>query len=129
MLNYFNPETKTLTLPYDFNEKLENLPEGITKIIFEGDYYFDCSIFNQPISQNTLPTNLTHLTYYSTSKLDNIPMSVDTVKIYFCEDDKYNVNIGNLPITIKKIIVNIMSKKDYIKIPFGCEIVEEKSIF
>jgi hypothetical protein len=68
-LNYFNPETKTLTVPYDFNEKLENLPEGITKIIFEGDYYFDCSIFNQPISQNTLPANLTHLTYYSTSKL------------------------------------------------------------
>ncbi len=21
MLNYFNPETKTLTVPYDFNEK------------------------------------------------------------------------------------------------------------
>ncbi len=86
-------------------------------------------MFNQPISQNTLPTNLTHLTYYSTSKLDNIPMSVDTVKIYFCEDDKYNVNIGNLPITIKKIIVNVMSKKDYIKIPIGSEILEEKSIF
>jgi hypothetical protein len=65
ILNYYNKETKTLTLPYNFNEKLKDIPEETEKIIFHNysynyshGYY---SLFNQSV--DNLPLSLTHLTF------------------------------------------------------------------
>jgi hypothetical protein len=35
MLKYYNNTTKTLTIPYDFNEELENIPDNVEIIIFD----------------------------------------------------------------------------------------------
>jgi hypothetical protein len=35
---YYNNETKTLTLPWIFDEKLNNLPLGVQIMIFEEDW-------------------------------------------------------------------------------------------
>ncbi len=35
---YYNKETQTLTLPYNFNKELSNLPLNTKVIIFEEDY-------------------------------------------------------------------------------------------
>ena len=35
---YYNKETNTLTLPYDFNKELYNLPLDTKVIIFEENY-------------------------------------------------------------------------------------------
>jgi hypothetical protein len=56
--------------------------------------------------------------------MNNIPETVNTLKIFFSDKDKHSGYVDNLPITIKKIIINDMSKKHLVKIPFGCEIVE-----
>ena len=34
LLEYYNEETKTLTLPYDYNEELKDLPNNVENIIF-----------------------------------------------------------------------------------------------
>jgi hypothetical protein len=45
----------------------------------------------------------------------------------FRYDDKYNKEITNLPITLKKIIIEDEIYLKYItKIPFGCDIVIQK---
>jgi hypothetical protein len=60
---YYNKETNTLTLSYDFNEELYNLPLNTKVIIFEEDYSkLQYSKFNQQV--NNLPNSITHLTFW-----------------------------------------------------------------
>ena len=35
LIQYYNEETTTLSIPYNFNEKLVNIPKGTTKIFFK----------------------------------------------------------------------------------------------
>jgi hypothetical protein len=59
---YYNKETNTLTLPYDFNDELCNLPLDIKVIIFEQDYHKrQYSKINRQV--NNLPNSITHLTF------------------------------------------------------------------
>ena len=56
---YYNKETETLTLPFNFNSLLKDLPPDTKKIIFEDNYYLNRnSIFNQSV--DNLPSSLTH---------------------------------------------------------------------
>jgi hypothetical protein len=71
---YYNKDTKTLTLPYDFNEELIDLAIRMQIIIFEKNYKNNqYSIFNKSV--NSLPNTITHLTFgYSfNQKVDNLP--------------------------------------------------------
>ena len=59
---YYNIETKTLKIPFNFNEELNNLPFNTKIIIFEENYYGgECSKFNEKV--DNLPNTITHLTF------------------------------------------------------------------
>jgi hypothetical protein len=55
-IEHYNKETKTLTIPYNFNEELKDIPEETEIIIFNKN-----SNFNQPV--NNLPKTITHLSF------------------------------------------------------------------
>jgi hypothetical protein len=59
--------------------------------------------------------------------INNLPLWIEEVYIMFRYYDKYNKEITNLPITLKKIIIEDEIYLKYItKIPFGCDIVIQK---
>ena len=62
MLKYYILETKTLTIPYKFNEELSNIPIDAKIITFRDnkDHY---SQFNREIKENVLPNFLKNLTF------------------------------------------------------------------
>jgi hypothetical protein len=195
MLKYYNIITKTLTIPYEFNEVLKDIPADTEIIIFDEDYKkFKYSTFNQEIKENVLPDSLYTITFgvafnqeikgnvlpyslhtltfgicynkeikenvlpsslhtltfgfcfnqeikenvlpksikkiglYSHCNLiNNLPLQIEEVCIKFCNDDKYDKEVTNLPITLKKITIENEKYLKYItKIPFGCEIVIQK---
>ncbi len=136
-----------LTFGCYFNQPVDKLPNSITHLIFREN-------FNQPVdklpssvthlmlgwsfdqSLKNLPSNIYYLGFESISLIkDDIPSTINTVEIYFSyyydsEDDYLDEIINNLPSTIKKIIVNDITKIDFItKIPFGCEIVDDDLTF
>ena len=81
MLKYYNNTTKTLTIPYDFNEVLKDIPDDTEIIIFDEDNENEKnSKFNQEIKENILPGNLHTLTF----------------GICFNQEIKENVLPGNL---------------------------------
>ena len=64
MLEYYNNITKTLTIPYDFNNVLKDIPYDTEIIIFDEDDINDIySYFNQEIKKNILPELLHILTF------------------------------------------------------------------
>ena len=117
---YYNIETKTLTLPHEFNVELKDLPFDTKIIIFEENYYKgEHSIFNQKV--DNLPKNLICLTFGHCfdQKVDNLPLNLThlTLGWYFSK------SVNNLPLNLEE--VKIYRHKIYLltKIPFGCEIV------
>jgi hypothetical protein len=61
-LEHYNKETKTLTIPYTFDEELKDLPKETKIIIFSENLDEDkYSYFNQSV--DNLPETLTHLTF------------------------------------------------------------------
>ena len=98
---YYNTETKTLTLPYEFNEELKDLPIETQAIIFEENRNEEYSKFNQKV--DNLPTNLTQLSFGT----------------------RFNQKVDNLPLNLKQL--NICETQVYYfkKIPFGCRIMDE----
>ena len=113
----YNKETKTLIIPYDFDEELKDLPEETEIMIFEGESSNNYSRFNQPIIIKTnfnfinyfkvdkyksiLPKNLTHLTFgYSfNKKVDNLPQNITHLTFGYV----FNQIVDKLPITIKEL--------------------------
>jgi hypothetical protein len=64
VINYYNKETKTLTIPYIFNEELKDIPEETEIIIFNQNLVkYEYSKFNKSV--DNLPKNITHLTFGS----------------------------------------------------------------
>jgi hypothetical protein len=114
------PSTIThLIFGNSFNGTVNKLPSTITHLALG-------SSFNREVNGD-LFINLKYLSFYSKTKINNIPTNVDTLKIYFFQESARNCYIENLPITIKKILINDIGKIEYIKkIPFGCEVVEIK---
>jgi hypothetical protein len=127
-----------LKFKYDFNQQIDNLPNSLISLSLRGDFNQQinhlpdslkflniCSDFDQSV--NHLPKNLECLGFDSVIPMNDIPSHISTIKIIFYPGEQDNGYIDNLPSTIKKIIVNDITKIHYItKIPFGCEIVEEK---
>jgi hypothetical protein len=85
---YYNKETRTLTLPHDFNEELCDLPLNIKVIVFKEDYNkYQPSQFNKPVGHQecedincprNLPNSITHLTFGSDfdQQVDYLPNSI-----------------------------------------------------
>jgi hypothetical protein len=147
-----------LTFGYEFNQLVDSLPNTLTHLTFGDGFNQSVNIkrlfmgckFNQLV--NNLPNTLTHLTlgyefnqsveflpnsikeltYWSKSKLNNIPNSIEYINIIFGNNDKYNEVIENLPFNLKEIRINKPQKAHYLnKIPFGCKVVDwsENEIF
>ena len=70
---YYKAETRTLILPFEFNEELKGFPSDVKIIIFEENLKkkefsnFDQLVGHLDCNTNTcpcnLPNNLTHLTF------------------------------------------------------------------
>ncbi len=74
---YYNKETQTLTLPYDFDEELCDLPLDTKVIVFEEDFIKkQYSKFNKPVDY--LPNSITHLSFsWEFNKpVDKLPNSI-----------------------------------------------------
>ena len=79
MLEYYNTQTQTLTLPYNFTEELKDIPVETTEIIFGNDMpktgpYYQVhvsnglsnkanSLYDRKIRKGFLPITLTRLIF------------------------------------------------------------------
>ena len=141
---YYNKETNTLTLPYDFNEELCNLSSNTKVIIFEEDYSKkQHSLFNQPV--NNLPDSITHLTFgrHFNQPVNYLPNSIthltfgcefnQSVGHQGCEDINcprnlpnsithltfgisFNRPVDNLPLFLQQIQFNYKTKEEILSI-------------
>ena len=117
---FYNDKTKTLTIPFYFNEELKYLQHDILIIIFEEDFAkAEYSRFNQLVEN--LPTNLTYLRfgYYFNQKITNLPSTLT----YLAFGKKFNYPIDNLPPNMKQIYINKYQINLLNKIPFECKII------
>jgi len=91
---YYNKETKTLIIPFNFNEELKDLPLDTEIIILEEDFSkTKYSQFNQLIDD--LPNGLTYLSfgYNFNQKVDNLPTNL----IHLTFGNLFNKEVDNLP--------------------------------
>ena len=105
--DYYNNETKTLTLPYKFNNKLKNIPENTENIIFDYSIH-TASKFNQKI--DNLPQSLIKLFLgkFFNKKVDFLPKNL----IHLLVGEFFNQEINNLPKNLKSLEFGInFSKK------------------
>jgi hypothetical protein len=94
LTQYYNKDTKTLTLPYTFNEELNNIPEETEIIIFsENLRKKEYSKFNQLV--DNLPENLTHLTFGKSfnHSVNNLPKKLTHLTF----GEKFNQSVDYLP--------------------------------
>jgi hypothetical protein len=129
-----------LVFGYEFNQEIKKnvLPLSLTELAFGDD-------FNQEIKENVLPKNLTFLHLgnkfnknikiplsvkllsfnVGCTILNNIPDFIQNIGIVLFSNNKYNIPITNIPITVKKIYfcgpdkyINLLEK-----IPFDCVVI------
>ncbi len=107
-----------LTFGKSFNQSVDFLPNNLTHLTF-GEY------FNQSV--NSLPSTLIEIGFSSCGYINNnIPNSIEFLNITFCDDDKYNKAIDNLPLNVKKIRINRSDRLHNLKkIPFGCKVIDK----
>ena len=92
----YDEEKRILTINYEFNKKLKNLPLDVKEIIFsENISYNQRSRFNQPINKDDLPQNITHLTFGSqfNQSVDNLPKKLT----HLIFGAYFNKPVDNLP--------------------------------
>lgn len=96
---YYKKETQTLTLPYEFNSEISNVPLDTKILIFNQDitFYKDCfvgySLFNQKVDE--LPDSITKIIFgrYFNQKVNNLPKNL----IYLTFGAHFDQNVDNLP--------------------------------
>jgi hypothetical protein len=103
MLKYYNNTTKTLNIPYDFNEILKDIPVE-TKIIIFSQYTYR-SRFNQEIKENVLPSSLHTLilggTFNQEIKENVLPNSLHTLTFGWSFNQEIKEN--TLPVSLHTI--------------------------
>jgi hypothetical protein len=139
----------TLTFGWNFNQIIKEnvLPNNLHTLIFGNHYNQEIKEnvlpinlhilklgynFNQEIKENVLPKSITQIGLYSHCNLiNNLPSHIEEAHILFTynEHDYMNNKITNLPITLKKIIIDFEYQIKYLtKIPFGCIVEIKKKI-
>jgi hypothetical protein len=152
--NYYNVETKTFTIPYDFNKELNSLLTDVQIIIFEQDFtkkeysQFNKSVDNLPNkitrlafgryfnqSVNNLPKNLTHLLFTDcfNQSVNSLPNNLTHLTFGYC----FNESVNSLPSTLieigfwshcSKIKNNIPNSIEFLNINFNYDDKYNKSI-
>jgi hypothetical protein len=118
LLEYYDNETKTLTLPYNFNQKLKNIPKETQKIIFtENCNKQEYSNFDQLI--NDLPENLTCLIlgYNFNKQIDKLPVNLK----YLTLRGIFNRTINNLPLNLTHLTFKCHFHKSIENLPINIE--------
>ena len=91
---YYNTKTKTLMVPYYYNEKLEYLPQDVQTIIFNEDKTdkFKYSKFNRSVDH--LPSTVTHIIFGSgfNRPINKLPRSITHLTLGF----NFNHSVDNL---------------------------------
>jgi hypothetical protein len=105
---YYNAETKTLTIPEYFRGELENIPKDTESIIFQ-EYIHSAlegesiriSYFNRPI--DNLPPNLKHLSLGTcfNQPIDSLPPSL----IHLTIGMRFNQPVDSLPSNLTHLIL------------------------
>ena len=118
---YYNKKTNTLTIPFNFNEELKDLPLDTKIIKFEEDFYKEeNSRFNQLV--DNWPNYLTHLTfgYYFDQFVDNLPENLTHLTFKY----NFSQSVDNLPLNLKQLKICETQVHYLKKIPFGCRIID-----
>jgi hypothetical protein len=84
----YNRDTKTLTIDYDFNEELKDIPNDTQIIIFKNKNKF--SKFNKKV--DNLPKSLIKIFFggYFNQKIDYLPQSLTHLSFGYCFNRKVN---------------------------------------
>jgi hypothetical protein len=115
--NWYYNETKTLIIPYYFDEKLKYIPIDTKIIIFEDKkidrIYLKYSLFSQNVDK--LPKNLTHLTlgYYFNKNIDNLPKNLTHLTL----GCNFNKKIDNLPKNLTHLTLGCYFDKNIDNLP------------
>ena len=126
----YNKKTKTLTIPYYFDEELKNIPEETEIIIFNQNYNKnEYSKFNQLV--DNLPKNITHLTFgcYFNESINKLPKKLTHLKFGWNFENNIiipqtvkelsltcnNNLINNIPNFIEKLYIYFYYDKSYNK--------------
>ena len=93
---YYKKETQTLTLPYEFNSELTDVPLDTKILIFDQDptfYSGEHSLFNKTV--DNLPDSITKIIFgwHFNQKVDNLPKNL----IYLVFGTYFNKNADKLP--------------------------------
>jgi hypothetical protein len=91
---YYNKKTKTLKLPSNFNEELNNLPPDVEIIIFDEKLIeVKYSVFDKSV--DSLPNNLTHLTFGEdfNQSVDKLPNNLTHLTF----GNRFNQKVDSLP--------------------------------
>jgi hypothetical protein len=139
----FPQSLKIIIFSHYFNQKVYNLPKNLTHLTFGVNFYQKISNLPKNLeyvkiecpskfeNQIILPKNLKKLSLNCNNNLiNNIPKHIEKIYISFdyclveIVDNNNNIittiKINNLPLTIKKIVIENEKYKKCIKIPFGC---------
>ena len=112
---YYNVDTQTLTIPFNFNEELIDLPSNTIKIIFEQNYKLnEYSKFNRPIG-NILPLSLTHLIFGGSfnQSVDNLPLTLTHLTF----GNIFNCLVDDLPNSLMYLTFGSNFNKSVNKLP------------
>ena len=136
MLKYYNNITKTLSIPFIFNEELKDIPNETEIIIFSQDYkngkyskfnqiikenVLPCSLhtlrlgssFNQEIKENVLHKSIKKIDLYSHCNLiNNLPLQLTEVYIKFCNYVIDNKEINNLLMILFQLLLKIKNSDE-----------------
>lgn len=99
-------EKKKVKLTNEINRLLDFLPYGVEELSIG-------SAFNYPI--DNLPASLKYLEISKygdvgyccfNQKLDYLPVSLEKLTLYYCNNGKYEQNIDNLPSNLKNLVIH-----------------------
>jgi hypothetical protein len=112
-VNYLPKKLKFLKFGYRFNQSIELLPDSI-KFLYLG--------FSYNSHTKKFPLNLYTYSFWIWSEISttNIHNSVEILQLHFGKSQELNLN--NIPINVKKILIHKDYEKFIRKIPWGCVI-------
>ena len=133
LIEFFDKETKTLSVPYYFDDSLKDIPKETETIIFIREEGYDYPCFNQKVNNlpqniicikfcgdfnqkvDKLPPKLKELTFGNqfTQKVDKLPSTLThlTFGYYF------NQKVDNLPLTLTHLTFGYRFNKSVDNLP------------
>lgn len=115
-VNNLPDSIKYLTLGWNFSQSVDKLPKNLIGLnIYNKNFSLDSTLLK-------LPTEFKELSFQvNTNITKNIPSQIELIQISIPYD--YNIPIDNIPINVKKIIIDSNKKHLIKKIPWNCSLI------